>query len=342
MSSDFNNKNGKRGIVIAAVVIIATLLLIPTALIVGPADMGLADIWNVLMGNADTVGSGNDSLILWKIRLPRICLAWLVGASLALSGVVFQGILTNPLAGPFTLGISSGAAFGASIAILLGLMAWTLPFLALGGAAVTLGLVLLISGTQEGLRSRSLILAGIVVGSIFSAAISLIKSISGESLSSIVFWIMGSLSGRGWYEVQLFLPYFIIGTVGILLVARDLDLLSLGEEHAHGAGVDVKNSRRFLLCFGSLLAAAAVSVSGVIGFVGLVVPHAIRMLAGPSHRRLSVLSLFAGGALLLAADTAARVLSFAGDIPVGVITALCGGPFFCYLLVRTRSHAVNT
>ncbi|MFW5996681.1 MAG: FecCD family ABC transporter permease [Lentisphaeria bacterium] len=315
-------------------IVFFTLALLPLALLTGPAELTIGDIWECLLSG----GQENDALIVWHIRLPRIVLAWLVGAGLALAGVVFQGLLTNPLAGPYTLGISSGAAFGASIAILLSLTAWTLPFLALTGAAVTLALVLLLSGNRDELESRNLILAGIVVGSIFSAAISLIKTISGDSLSSIVFWIMGSLAGRGWEEVNLVLPYFVVGVSGLLIMARDLDLLSLGAEHANSAGVEVKHSRRLLIFFASMLAAAVVAVSGVIGFVGLIVPHALRMLIGPAHRRLSVLAVFTGGLLLLAADTLARVLSYAGEIPVGVITALFGGPFFCYLLVRSRSR----
>lgn len=328
-------KSTNRHFILWIVLITATLAVVPAALLTGPAEIGVSEVWHTLLSG----GQSGDGLIVWRIRLPRICLSWLVGGGLALSGVVFQGLLTNPLAGPYTLGVSSGAAFGASMAILFGLMSWMLPFLALAGAAITLLLVLALSGNRDKLEGRSLILAGIVVGSIFSAAISLIKTLAGESLSSIVFWIMGSLAGRGWLEVQLFLPYFVIAVSGLLILARDLDMLSLGSEHAHSAGVDVKHTRRLLIFFASMLAAAAVAVSGVIGFVGLVVPHALRMLIGPAHRRLALLSVVAGGFLLLAADTFARLISYAGEIPVGVITALFGGPFFCFLLVRTRGNA---
>lgn len=289
---------------------------------------------SVLTGSADA----GTRLVVVDIRIPRMALAFLVGAALAASGVVFQGLLTNPLAGPFTIGISSGAAFGASLAILVGLSAWCLPFAALLGAAIALGTVLLLSDGTGGLQPRTLVLAGIVVGSIFSAALSLIKSLSGESLTAIVFWIMGSLSSRGWLEVKIFLPYLIVGLIGMIIYARDLDCLCLGDDHAHSLGVDVAATRRVLIFFASMTAASAVAVSGVIGFVGLVVPHALRMMLGPAHRRLLLLSTVSGGTLLLYADTLARSLSHYGEVPVGVITALLGGPFFCIILTRRRSR----
>jgi len=312
--------------------LLAGLAILPIALMVGPAHIGGPQILACLGGHADP----QIRTILFDIRLPRMALAFLVGMALAISGTVFQGLLMNPLAGPYTLGISSGAAFGASMAIFLGMSAWIFPIAALLGAGLSLGTVLALSRAQGDIDSRSLVLAGIVIGSIFSAAISLVKSLSGESLSTIVFWIMGSLSGRGWADVGAALPYLLVGVTGIIVWSRDLDLLCMGDDHAHSAGVDIVATRRLLLFFASLTAAAAVSVSGVIGFVGLVVPHAVRILAGPAHRPLALLSALSGGVLLLYADTLARALSYAGDIPVGVVTALLGGPFFCILLAKGR------
>lgn len=313
------------------------LLLIPISLSTGPAQIGLKELLAVFNGHA----TENMELIINSIRLPRMVLAFLVGAALAMSGGVFQGLLTNPLAGPFTLGISSGSAFGACLAILIGLPFWGVPFAALAGAGLTMLLVFWLCGSHETLEPKSLILAGIIVGSILSAAISLIKTLSGDSLSSIVFWIMGSLSGRGWTEVKLFLPYLITGTIGMLMYARDLDLLSLGSDHAHTTGIDVRRSRHLLIFFASMVAAAAVAVSGIIGFIGLIVPHALRMTLGPAHRRLLLFSALLGGIVLLAGDTLARALSGKGEIPVGVITALLGGPFFC-LLLKQRKAARRT
>ncbi len=322
-------------ILIFSVLLVILIGIIPISLITGPANLGFQKLLEFFCGNTDTI----TKIIITDIRLPRIILALLVGTALAASGVVFQGLLTNPLAGPFTLGISSGAAFGASLAILTGLSTWMLPFAGLLGAGLALIAVMLLSGRNGGLQPGTLVLAGIVIGSIFSAALSLIKSLSGESLSSIVFWIMGSLSGRGWQEVKIFIPYLIIGMTGMFIYARDLDCICLGDDHAHSLGVDVTSVKRLLIFFASMTAAAAVSVSGIIGFIGLIVPHAIRMLAGPSHRKLLILSAIAGAILLLAADTLARSLSHNGEIPVGVITALLGGPFFCLLLTHRQSSS---
>lgn len=313
---------------------LAFLVIAPLSLMVGRADIAAADVFRVLAGRGDEW----TRLIVLDIRLPRAILAFMVGAALAVSGVVFQGLLVNPLAGPYTLGISSGAAFGASLAIWLGAAMWALPLAALFGAGLTLLAVLLLSRGSSSCEPRSLILAGIVVGAVFSAAVSLIKILSGESLSAIVFWIMGSLSGRGWNEARVFTPYLVVSLIGFFALARDLDLLCLGTDHAHAAGVDARAHRQMLLAFASIMAAAAVSVSGVIGFVGLVAPHTFRMLLGPSHRRLGLFSFFGGGLLLVCADTLARYLSRSGDLPVGVLTALLGGPLFCAVLFG-RKHS---
>ncbi|MDD2708503.1 MAG: iron ABC transporter permease [Verrucomicrobiae bacterium] len=330
MSTPFLSNRSLPPLALGVIGIGLLAVLLPLALWVGAAQTSGRDLWTALTGGGDE----QLRLIIFQIRLPRLILGFMVGAALAVAGVVFQALLINPLASPFTLGISSGAAFAASLAIMAGLSLWMLPFLGLIGAGLTLALVLLLSRGRGGFDPRSLILAGVVVGAIFSAGISLVKSLSGESLSAIVFWIMGSLASRGWFEAQVFLPYFVIGLAGILFLAKDLDLLCLGGAQARSLGVDVAFERQLLLFFASLLAAAAVSVSGVIGFVGLVVPHMLRMVSGPRHTRLCMLSALYGGILLLAADTLARVLSRTTEIPVGVITSLLGGPFFCLLLMR--------
>lgn len=323
----------KKTIATTGLILAVLLVLIPVSLSTGPADLSLRDIPELLKSTELT----SAKVIIQEIRLPRMVLAFIVGAALAMSGAVFQGLLINPLAGPFTLGISSGSAFGASLAILFGMPFWGVPGSAMLGAGLALFIVFQLSGSHRNLEPRSLVLAGIVVGSILSAAISLVKTLSGDSLSSIVFWIMGSLAGRGWNEIRLCLPYLIPGMLGMLVYARDLDLLSLGADQAHTGGIDVKRSRLLLLFFASITAAAAVSVSGIIGFVGLVVPHALRILLGPGHRRLLILSPLLGGTMLLGGDTLARALSGNGEIPVGVVAALIGGPLFC-LLLRQREQ----
>lgn len=285
-------------------------------------------------------------VIIWDIRLSRVMLAGLVGASLATAGVVFQGLLLNPLADPFTLGVSTGAAFGVALLMTLGvggsyLGLSPLPLGALVGAMATLAAVLILSRESGRFRKESLILAGIVVSTFLSALISLVKSLDEESLSAIVFWIMGSFSGRGWIHVGFLVPYAAAGLAVCACHHRELDLLALGEEQSQHLGVAVSQVRLRLLLGASLLTAGAVAVSGVIGFVGLVVPHLVRVLAGPSHGRLLALSALTGALIVIWADVLARVLLPGGqELPVGVVTALLGGPFFFYLLKTRRTRGI--
>jgi iron complex transport system permease protein len=285
-------------------------------------------------------------VVVWDIRLSRVVLSGLVGASLATAGVVFQGLLLNPLADPFTLGVSTGAAFGVALLVMLGvggsfLGLSPLPLGALVGALGAMAAVLVLSRESGRIRKETLILAGIVVSTFLSALISLVKSLDEESLSAIVFWIMGSFSGRGWIHVAFLLPYALVGLALAAGHHRELDILALGEEQSHHLGVSVSRVRLKLLLGASLLTAGAVAVSGVIGFVGLVVPHLVRVLAGPSHGRLLVLSAFAGALILIWADVVARVLLAGGqELPVGVVTALLGGPFFFYLLKSRRTRGM--
>jgi iron complex transport system permease protein len=280
-----------------------------------------------------------ELVIVRDIRLGRILLSFLTGAALAVSGGVFQGLLRNPLADPFTLGISSGAACGAALALGLG---WTmsglaLPLTALGGAFAAMILVLTMSRLAGDFSRESLVLGGIVVSTFLGAAIALIKSLNEESVAAIVFWIMGSFQGRGFEHVGLMLPYMIAGFALILFLARELDILGLGSEQAAQVGVSVGRARIGLLIGAGMLTAAAVCVSGIIGFVGLVVPHLVRMLIGPDSRPLLFFSALGGGILLLWSDVLARtILAHGAELPVGVVTALFGGPFFCLIMARGR------
>jgi iron complex transport system permease protein len=292
-----------------------------------------------------TAAGIDDTLryIVLHVRLARICLALLVGSALALAGAVYQGVLLNPLADPFTLGVSTGAAFAAALGILLGwggihvLGLSALPVLAFLGALGALYLVYLLGRMDGRVHPTTLVLAGIIVSTFLSALISLLKSLNEDSISTIVLWIMGSLSGKSWLHVLLVVPYVLVGGTVILYYARELDLFSLGDVQAQQLGVDVPRIRFILLLAASLVTAAAVSVSGVIGFVGLVVPHLVRLALGPQHRRLLPLALLVGGLLVLVADTLARSLLPKGqELPVGVVTAILGGPFFCYLLLRRK------
>ncbi len=284
--------------------------------------------------------SSAASVIVLDIRLPRAVLAWLTGTALGAAGAVFQGILQNPLADPFTLGVSTGAAFGASLAIFFGVTslpiwieAGVLPVAAVLGASVALILVLTLGRAGGRLRRETVVLAGIVVASFLSALVSLLKSLDEESVASIVFWIMGSFSGRGWDHILFVWPAIAIGLVGVIFFAKEIDILCLGDDHAIMLGLSAGRLRLRLLFFASLLTGAAVAVAGVIGFVGLIVPHLIRMVVGAEHRPLVLLSALAGGLGLLWCDVLARIILPEGqELPVGVVTALIGGPFFCILL----------
>jgi iron complex transport system permease protein len=294
------------------------------------------------------LASGIDDTVRYiviNVRLARICLAFLVGGALGLAGTVYQGVLLNPLADPFTLGISTGAAFGASVAILLGfggvhfLGVSALPAAAFAGALLALYLVYLLGSVDGHIHVVTIVLAGIIVSTFLSAMINLLKSLNEDSVSTIVFWILGSLSGKSWAHVLLVLPYIAAGGIAICCFTRELDLLSLGDIPAQQLGVNVQRIRFWLLLAASLITASAVAVSGIIGFVGLVIPHLVRLGLGPKHRVLIPAALLSGGLLVLISDSIARsILPGGEEIPVGVVTAIIGGPFFCYLLLRRKQQ----
>jgi iron complex transport system permease protein len=286
-------------------------------------------------------------LVVFDIRLSRVVLSFLVGSALGVAGSVFQGILRNPLADPFTIGVASGAAFGAALALAFGLGGTsylglgTIPLVALMGALGALTLVVMLGRVQGKVRRDTLVLAGIVVATFLSALIALVKALDEEAVSAIVFWVMGSFQGRGWIHVGFSLPYLLLGLYLVLRRSRELDILTLGEVQARQLGVEVEKVRSRLLIGGSLLTAAAVSVSGVIGFVGLVIPHLVRMCLGATHQRLMIFSALLGGLALLWSDVVARTLLPGGEeLPVGVVTALVGGPFFCLLLKRRKGGVI--
>ncbi len=273
------------------------------------------------------------------LRLVRTMLAASVGATLALAGAVFQALLRNPLAEPYTLGVATGAAFGATLALFIGIASGLLlPLFALAGAAFTLFWVIYLSRTEEGaFRPATLILAGLVVSSFLSAGISLLKSLADESVSAIVFWLLGSFSGRGATHLFFFWPYVLPLFLAAWTFRRELDLLTLGDQEALELGVPVGKVRALLTLSACMAAAACVAVSGVIGFVGLIVPHLVRLLCGAKHEFLMPLSVFLGAALLTFSDVVAKMALPTGEeLPVGVVTALLGAPFFAWLLKRRK------
>lgn len=306
---------------------------------IGPTDL-VALVKAELFNNPGPVDATVKTIVM-DVRLPRILVCAAVGGALALSGVLFQGILLNPLADPYTLGVSAGAAFGACIAILLSLGATivSIPLSAFTGACFTLFAVMFLSfsGSNRGgsFSSNSLILSGIIVAAILSAGISFMKYLADDQVSAIIFWLMGSFASKTWAEAGLTWSVLGAGLCISLFFARDLNLVCLGDRSASSLGVDTQRVTLTLLVTGSLLAAVSVSVSGIIGFIGLLVPHMVRIITGPDHGRLIPISMLTGSLLLLGADTITRAV-LPHEIPIGVLTALIGGPVFCWIFKKSQ------
>lgn len=285
----------------------------------------------------------NEEMIIWNIRLPRVVLAFCVGASLSLAGAAFQGLLRNPLADPYTIGVSSGASLGAVLVLffnitIIGLGIFTLPVVAISSGLLTLVLVFgIVRLSSRSLAIETIILAGIITGSFIGALVSLIVALGDHnSMVQIIYWLYGSVGMRGWSHVQLIIPFMIVGSLILFIHYRELNALALGEEAADHIGVNVKRGKIFILVGASLLTGAAVAVSGSIGFVGLVIPHLVRLVVGPNHRHVLPLSLLVGGAFLIFADLVARLIIAPQELPIGVITALVGAPVFAFLLIREK------
>ncbi|UFJ40243.1 iron chelate uptake ABC transporter family permease subunit [Brevibacillus humidisoli] len=278
--------------------------------------------------------------IIMQIRLPRVLVAALVGAALGVSGAVMQGLFRNSMADPGIIGVSSGGSLGAVIAIYLGLAQLhylLVPAFAFCGAAGTTFLVYLLATSRGRTPMATLLLAGIAVSSFLGATTSLVLSFSNENvMREILFWMMGGLSSRGWAHVTMIMLPVLLGMAILFCYARYLNILLLGEETAHTLGVKTQKTRKVLLAVTSLVTGAAVSVSGVIAFVGLVIPHIIRILIGPDHRLLLPVSAFGGAIFLIAADTFARLAIRPAELQVGIVTAFVGAPFFLYLLRKNK------
>jgi iron complex transport system permease protein len=291
-----------------------------------------------LLGLTET-GTEMERTIILSLRFPRALLAGLVGAGLSVSGAVFQALLRNPLADPYILGVSSGSAVGAIIAILLGLSALSfgLPLASFAGALITIALVFYF-GKQEGkIHPNVLLLAGVITGSFLSAIIMFLLSISQkEELHTILFWLMGNFSFANPRAIGIVLPYIGAGFFLLYWRSRHLNLILSGEENALQLGVDVERLKIISYLSASLMTAASVSLCGLIGFVGLIIPHSVRLLFGPDHRLLLPASALIGASFLIASDTLARTLLAPVELPVGVITAAFGGPFFIYLLRKRK------
>lgn len=325
------------------------LLSIVVSLSLGSANIPIAQVWGVLLKQLPFIGQyipvtwpESSEQIIIKVRLPRIVLGVLIGAALSVSGAGFQGVLRNPLADPYTLGVASGASVGAAFLILFGLHyalfgIWTIPIVAFATGLVTLWVVFRLASVQGRFRTETVILSGVVVSSFLSALVSFMVALSSNSVvNEILFWLMGSLSLRGWSYSLAVLPYLAFGAAVLIVFSRPLNLFALGERHAAHLGIRVDRTKWIVLLVSTILTATAVSVCGVIGFVGLITPHLVRLMVGPDYRLVIPLSLLFGGIYVLWADTLARMLLSPTEIPLGVVTAFLGAPFFAYLLSRQK------
>ncbi|MDP7542642.1 MAG: iron ABC transporter permease [Acidimicrobiales bacterium] len=317
-------------------------------LVLGPASLGT---WDVLVELADRLpfvdtesGLGErQAAIVWEIRLPRVVLGLLVGAMLATAGGAYQGVFRNPLADPYLLGVAAGAGFGATVAIVSGLgdgvgIVDPIPMMAFVGALVAVVLTYLIGATGGRLDPvTSLVLAGVAVASFFTAIQTFVQQRHSETIRQVYFFVLGQLRTAGWDEVTLLAPYTGVCLVVILAVRRRMDTLGVGDEEAGALGLDVRRVRLVTVVAASLGTAAAVSVSGLIGFVGIIVPHTVRLLFGSSYRVILPLTVLFGGAFLVAADLVARLALEPAEMPIGVVTAFLGAPFFVLILRTARS-----
>lgn len=315
----------KRWLIILGVLLVVLLLTGLVSLFVGTV--------NIL-----PFGSWPDfyRTILFKIRLPRILLGCIVGAGLAVSGTVFQGLLRNPLADPYILGTSSGAALGASLGLLLRLDSFVLPMVAFLFSVLALFLVYGIAHSGGRIQLQVLLLAGVIISTFLASLVMLLMSLAKRETQEIIFWIMGNLGQTNYAFIKMIGIMVLAGSLLVYIFARDLNIISLGEEKAHYLGVETEKVKKILFMVTALIVGAVVSISGMIGFVGLIIPHVVRLIVGPDHRILLPASGLVGAIFLIISDTLARTIAAPIEIPVGVITALFGAPFFIFLLIKQR------
>jgi iron complex transport system permease protein len=329
----------KRRLIVGMIVLLLVLLAVVTmSMGIGAERVPVGATMKVIGSHifGGKVSAGVQDTIIWDIRLPRVILAVIVGILLAVAGAALQGLLLNPLADPYVVGVSSGAALGAAIAIVLGLSGWMLgfgvPVVSFVFALAAMFVVYSLARFSGRVSINSFLLAGVVVGSFLWAALTFVMTLAGRDLATIIRWLLGSLDApEPWTYVLMTLPFAAIGLIVLYALARDLNVFALGEETARHLGIETENLKLIVIVTTSLITAAAVSASGIIGFVGLMVPHVARRAFGSDHRVLLPTAAISGAILMVLADTAARAM---GEMPVGVITAMLGAPFFLYLLRR--------
>ena len=306
---------------------------------VGSVYIPPSEILKILMKQID----GTHAIILLSIRVPRALLGFLVGGALGISGSAVQSILKNPLASPYTLGISAGASLGVVMSIVMGISiplfsVYSMPIIGFLSSLVTIFFILKFGlMVDKRLTNHTIILIGIIFSLFINSFTTLMIALAGDELKRIVTWQIGSLAMRGWSYVAMIWPFVVIGTLGLLFYHRELDLMSFGEENAHSVGLNVKKVKQRVLIFSSILTGSAVAVSGTIGFIGLVAPHIVRKIHGNNHRFVLPYSFLYGGSFLMLTDLVARIIISPSELPVGAITALIGAPFFIIIYFYKRS-----
>jgi iron complex transport system permease protein len=316
---------------------------------IGSADISVTETIKIISSNIPVINHFVDSYnipdshktIILTIRIPRVLLGVLVGAALSCVGAVFQGIFKNPMADPYVIGISSGAALGASITIIAGYTAsfFGISWVSIGafiGALLSTFIVYFISKVKSKVPVTTLLLSGIAVGQFFTAIMSFLMVIHSKDVTKIIFWTLGSFSGKGWDQLIPILFPVLLSIILLNFFARDLNVMLTGEESAQNMGINVERIKVIILFICAFTTAMVVSVSGIIGFIGLIIPHIVRLIVGPDHRILLPSSALVGGIFMVFADTIARTIISPTEIPVGIITSLFGGPFFIYLLSKKK------
>jgi iron complex transport system permease protein len=326
-----------------AAIAAALLAIALVGVAVGPVSMGVRGVALGLLDRLPlvTVDSGltrQEAAVLWELRVPRVVLGGLVGGTLALAGASYQGVFRNPLADPYLLGVAAGAGLGATVAIGVGVPAagWLLPLAAFAGALVGVGATYSLARIGGPRRTATLILAGVAVASFMTAAQTFIQQLTSDTIREVFSWILGRLTTVGWSEVGLLLPFVAVAGTVLLAHGRHLDVLAVGEEEASSLGLPAERVRLLVVLAATLATAAAVGVSGLIGFVGIVVPHAVRRITGAGHRVLLPVSFLVGAGFMMGADILARTIIAPTELPIGVITAFVGAPFFGLILYQTR------
>lgn len=319
--------------------------------VIGTANINWIDVFRIIGSKTPIIRGYIDisdiadshQIIIWSIRLPRVLLGVLVGASLSMAGATFQGMFKNPMADPFVIGISSGAALGAAIAIILKvnisfISTSTISVFAFIGALLAVFTVYNIARIKNKVPVTTLLLAGIAIGQFLTAIMSFLMVVYSNDMEKIIYWTMGTLAGKGWEPLTKISIPIIVSMILINFFAKDLNIMLTGEENAKSLGVDVEKTKIYILILGTFMVSMAVSVSGIIGFVGLIIPHIVRIVIGPDHKILLPTSALVGGIFMIFADTIARTIISPVEVPVGIITALFGGPFFLYLLKKKKNQ----